>query len=591
MAQAAQSKDNEMAQLFIASLLFLWVIISMGPLALLAALLSTAILLMIGANAAIAASAAIVAALCGMAVHHDLLAWVSVPVSESWRFYGAAFPGGLPSLLLEAGSFERGMEVIGKSVLYWFKTPMIWAQNAPLGIFAGSAGYAAFEAWRGGPLGLLKRRRYKNITHKSVGALQAALGNGKDADTKDGTVIGTDSYARAVTLSDKMANQHTLVLGTTGAGKTVTVCNIVESAVNRQLPVIYIDGKGDYALAKRIETYAQSHGRKAHIFSMKDGSIAYNPLAVGGFTSKKDRIIELREWTEEHYKKLAEGYLQTVFKIMEQCGIACNLVSLSQHLDFKRLKALIREHEAHLPDAQALMDELLGQQEASEHISSVIAEIRNFTASEIGALFKIEEGKETLTLQDILEKGEIAYFCLPALEFPSMAQTLGRLIINDLKATMAQQLTTGGPKKLYAIFDEFSVFAGEQVLNVINMGRSAGIHAVLSTQSLSDIASGRKENADHFINQVVGNCNNFILHRQNSADDAEKLASIIGTTNQLEYTAQVSQAGPTHMGTVRRTRGFIAHPDEIKALQTGEAFFFTKERNRISKMKARMSRI
>lgn len=45
----------------------------------------------------------------------------------------------------------------------------------------------------------------------------------------------------------------------------------------------------------------------------------------------------------------------------------------------------------------------------------------------------------------------------------------------------------------------------------------------------------------------------------------------MGTQNALEYTAQVSQAGPTHMGSVRRTRGFIAHPDEIKNLRTGEA--------------------
>ena len=172
-----------------------------------------------------------------------------------------------------------------------------------------------------------------------------------------------------------------------------------------------------------------------------------------------------------------------------------------------------------------------------------------------------------------------------------MSQTLGRLIINDLKATMAQQLGNGVKNKLYVIFDEFSVFAGEQVLNVINMGRSAGIHAVLSTQSLSDIASGRKENADHFINQVVGNCNNFILHRQNSPEDAEKLAEMMGTRNTLEYTAQVSQTGPTHMGTVRRTRGFIAHPDEIKSLKTGEAFFFSKEDNKVSKIKARMSKI
>ena len=172
-----------------------------------------------------------------------------------------------------------------------------------------------------------------------------------------------------------------------------------------------------------------------------------------------------------------------------------------------------------------------------------------------------------------------------------MSQTLGRLIINDLKATVAQNLANANRPPLYAVFDEFSVFAGEQVLNVINMGRSAGIHAILATQSLSDIASGRKDNADHFINQVVGNCNTFILHRQNAPEDAKHLAEMIGTRPSLEYTAQISQKEPTHMGTVRRTRGFLAHPDEIKALGTGEAFYVSKHSNKVTRIKARMSRI
>jgi type IV secretory pathway TraG/TraD family ATPase VirD4 len=286
-----------------------------------------------------------------------------------------------------------------------------------------------------------------------------------------------------VALTDRAANQHTLVLGTTGSGKTVTICNIVESAIARGIPLIYIDGKGDYDLASRVAQCGQRQGRPVSLFAMKGESVAYNPLAVGGFTSKKDRIIELREWSEEHYKKLAEGYLQSVFKVMELCQIPCNLATLAAHLDLKKLKSLVRDHEASIPHVQALMEELNHQDQASKYIESLVAEIRNFTASEIGPLFRIEPGKPTLTLQQVLAENGIAYFCLPALEFPSMSRTLGRLIVNDLKATVAQQLSSSGsPRKLYVVFDEFSVFAGEQVLNAITMGRSAGIHAVLCTQ-------------------------------------------------------------------------------------------------------------
>jgi hypothetical protein len=45
------------------------------------------------------------------------------------------------------------------------------------------------------------------------------------------------------------------------------------------------------------------------------------------------------------------------------------------------------------------------------------------------------------------------------------------------------------------------------------------------------------------------------------------------------------------MGSVRQGRGFIAHPDEIKGLKTGEAFFFTKETNKVSRINARKGRI
>lgn len=574
---------------FVLALIFL--MFSLGAVVLCIAALSMLILNFTKINASAALGIAAFASLIGIVMHQDMLLWFTIPITMTHNFYGLAMPDGIFYMLLGDGTFIAFLSSFTSQTLEWLSTPKLWLYSIPVGMFWGALSYAALKYFFKNPLGKLKRQKQMEKEHGKVGDLSAKIINQRPAETSKGSLIGTDRYARHIELSDKAANQHTLVLGTTGSGKTVTVCNIVESAINRGLPLIYIDGKGDYDLACRVARYGQERDRAVSVFAMKGDSLAYNPLATGGFTSKKDRIIELREWSEEHYKKLAEGYLQCVFKVMEQCNIPCNLASLSENLDLKKLKALVRQNEADIPNAQKLMDELNNQDQASKSIESLVAEIRNFTASEIGTLFELEEGKPVLTLDQVIKDNGIAYFCLPALEFPSMSKTLGRLVINDLKATMAQQLTGNAKNPVYVIFDEFSVFAGEQVLNVINMGRSAGIHAILSTQSLSDIASGRKENADHFINQVVGNCNNFILHRQNSAEDAEKLASMLGTRNTLEYTAQVSQIGPTHMGTVRRTRGFIAHPDDIKSLGTGEAFFYSKDSSKVIKMKARMSKI
>lgn len=560
-----ETKTKAVPPLFLQVALFLLLTIAFSPLVSFAAIFVALAFSLISTSRFIPWLVALAAAILGIWTYGDYIHWLYWPMAMTLKLYQS--------------------ENILATLSLWLSEPRIWALQIPSALFFGAIAYAM----RLLPLEGLKRT--SNLTSKCNGKVGdlSALANDEPDKHLEGSVIGEDKYGRQVELMDKNANQHTLVLGTTGSGKTVTVCNIVESAINRGLPLIYVDGKGDYELAKRIAAYGRDKGRTVSIFSMNGESIAYNPLATGGFTSKKDRIVALRDWSEEHYKKLAEGYLQTVFKVMDRCGIATDMVTLSNNLDLKRLKALVRENESRIPDAQSLMDELTYQDQAAKSIESLIAEIRNFTLSEIGEQFRVVEGEPVLTLEEVIATGGIAYFCLPALEFPSMSQTIGRLIVNDLKATMAQQLNQDDKKKVYVIFDEFSVFAGEQVLNVINMGRSAGIHAVLSTQSLSDIASGRKDNADHFINQVIGNCNNFILHRQNSAEDAERLAEMIGTRKTLEYTSKVDEDGTANTGSIRRSRGFITHPDEIKKLQTGEAYFLSKEGNKVKKLKIRKS--
>lgn len=534
---------------------------SFGVVASVIALLSFQLLLLLEAHLLFNLLVMVLAVASGILLHGDLTTWISAPAHMMWDVYTAKH---LPSLSV---------------VWRWLGDVTLWKEHASVGICAGTLWVV---------IGQIRYRRKKNkvaTKEKKLPLDEVA------ANAEGGSLIGMDAYKRSIVLSDKAANQHTLVLGTTGSGKTVTVCNIVESAINRSIPVIYIDGKGDDRLGKQVVAYAEKHDRTASLFSMHEEGINYNPLATGGFTSKKDRIIELREWSEEHYKKLSEGYLQAVFKVMECCHMPCNMVSLAAHLDLKQLKALVREHEASIPNAQKLMDELNQQEQASKSIESLIAEIRNFSASEIGHLFDVSEEKPVLSLDDVLEQKGVAYFSLPALEFPSMAKTLGRLIINDLKATVAKRWSKGLLTPVYVIFDEFSVFAGEQVLNVINMGRGAGIHAVLCTQSLSDIASARNNNASHFVNQVVGNCNNFILHRQNSPQDAEMLAGVIGTRNTQEFTMQVKENEPTTMGTIKQTKGFIIHPDEIKRLGTGEAFYISKMSEDIRKINVRKGQI
>ena len=535
--------------------------------------------------------------------------WLAGPIGDMAEVY---------RLYLFDG-FRWDMDGLGtyytKMLGYWPS----WKYFMPLGVFAGGAALTIWQVYGASPLRRTARGKPIRTERRSLMARWAERRLPKQrAAANGGTLLGVDKIGgRQILLSDAAANTHTLVLGTPGSGKTVAVLNLVESAIERRLPVVVVDGKGDHGLASKVVAHAQSHGRPAYLFSMTGNSCRYNPLAAGGYSAKKDRIIELREWSEEHYRKLAEGYLQTVFKVLAACEIPTDLVKLAGYLSTEKLLGLVRANEAKLGrQADALRDEVEEQVEAEKHVEGIRAEIRNLAHSEIGHLFTtdadgcptgkaggadddliiaeaVQASSPVLELSSAIAAGAVVYFCLPTLQFPALAKTLGKVVINDLKSAANEQLAKAesARRPIYAVFDEFSVFAGEQVLNVINMGRSAGIHAVLATQSVADLGRATPETPDHFTRQVFSSCNNYLVHRLNAPEDAQLVAELIGTRDGIEHTAQIDGMGATGLGSARRTKSFVVHPDSIKQLPRGEAVFVNKNTNKVCNIQVRLGRI
>ena len=184
---------------------------------------------------------------------------------------------------------------------------------------------------------LVKGKSISNVAFKSERHINKVLHKTTMSAVQNGTLLGVDRETGGhVCLYDNDANLHTLAIGTTGSGKTTGLCNIIESSIIRKIPLIYVDGKGDTELAKQIGKFAAKNKVPFYLFSMTGNSMKYNPLASGGITSKKDRIVELREWSEDHYRKIAEGYLQTVFMILDKYKVETDLYSLAQYLEPKR---------------------------------------------------------------------------------------------------------------------------------------------------------------------------------------------------------------------------------------------------------------
>jgi type IV secretory pathway TraG/TraD family ATPase VirD4 len=389
----------------------------------------------------------------------------------------------------------------------------------------------------------------------------------------DGTLIGIDEAGNTVKITDEELNGHCLVLGATGAGKTTTLMNFIESAARRGIPVIIVDGKGEIGFAEKVKNMAGKYSRKFYLFSMThEKSMHYNPLRVGNFTELKDKLISLSDWTEPHYKFLSERYLQSAIRILQNTNNRVDLVNISKKLNYNALleeaKKLVREGEMDKNEYEAFYDMI---DSAKKDIIGLVNRLAVFSESEIGELLSDTEDEGTIDLIKCIEENAVVFFSLDALRFSEYSRLLGRLIVIDLKTTAARMFESN--KKVFTIFDEFGVFAGPQVTDFINKSRAAGFHVILSTQELADL---RIEGKIELMEQILGNTNIKIIHRQDVPVSAELLSSLIGTRDDITITMQVNEISPTGMGTVKEEKSFIVHPDEIKRLKRGEAFVVRK---------------
>jgi type IV secretory pathway TraG/TraD family ATPase VirD4 len=167
--------------------------------------------------------------------------------------------------------------------------------------------------------------------------------------------------------------------------------------------------------------------------------------------------------------------------------------------------------------------------------------------------------------------------------YSETAPKVGALAVAALKATLplvdqehrakSNDPLPLGSKQLFYVFDEWSVFAGDHVVNIVNMGRSYGGSACLAFQSFADfLIDGR----DQLLRQVAGSVGTFVVHGLNDPQDAEYAASLFGTQDSIEYTAQTLNGSPTGAESARATKEFAVHPDDLKNLAVGEAFVMNK---------------
>ena len=415
----------------------------------------------------------------------------------------------------------------------------------------------------------------------------------KDKLDKDRVIFGHHlSNGEEFFILDKEMNLMTLVVGATGAGKTVAMKTLLELPFKNNDPIVVIDGKGDVDFAEDLKIISKKYNRNFKLFSMDSTveSMHYNCLRHGGFTELKDKIINIFDWSEEHYKLQAERLLQGAFKLLllpeTKELIQKNVIDLSDLSSALNLNSLATIAQQ-IGEPGKFMIRILNEVEESAG-KGLANRIKSITESELAHLFVDTLDPMTIDLLESIENNDVVVFSIDALKFPEYAKMIGRLVIADLKTVSPK--FAGQNKRIYTVFDEFNVFASEIIVNLINKTRGFGFRNILGTQELADMTI---DGNDQLMKQILANTNVKICLRQDVTSSQEELSNSLSTKD--IYKPTISTSTSTNSDDVNRSQSIsleeelIYKPRDFGRLNIGEAIVFTKVPEfRYGKIKVRM---
>ena len=364
----------------------------------------------------------------------------------------------------------------------------------------------------------------------------------------------------AIPLGSTSGGKHTLIVGATGSGKTVTETWLATRAIEAGLGAIVIDPKGDARMRAHLAEAAHFAERE-FIEWTPTGPSVYNPFGHGGASEIADKALAGERFTEPHYQRQAQRYLGYAVRALRSAGTTVSLPALVKQLDPVQLEVLART----LPDAQAdaTLDylESLGARQRTD-LGGVRDRLAIMAESDVAPWLDPETiGAQTFDLLGAVNERAVVYFNLKADALPLLARMLGVAIVQDLQTTMAA--LQASPIPTVVVIDEFAAIAAEQVVHLFGRARSAGLNLLLGTQELSDL---RLEGRKQLLEQVLGNLSTIVAHRQVVPESAELIGRLGGSYGVWRAT----HASDGRWTRTRTTKSLLASED-IRGLSPGWA--------------------
>lgn len=407
----------------------------------------------------------------------------------------------------------------------------------------------------------------------------------------DGIRVGKiqGSILKKDILTDSQLNHHVHVVGASGFGKTVLLKKIIKDRINKGEGCLFLDLKSDRETIEEIKDSALKAGRESQfrIFSITDlgQSDSYNLLSGGNPTELRDRLMASFTWTEEYYKNQSSSFLLKLFVCLvwlrENKSLQVHIGNVSRAICNKDYleELCLAIPESQMPEREIIEDllQFSADTEKWNSIGGLRTQLESLTYSEFSPLISVNSPK--IDLFQAVQKQEIIVVVLDTRRYGETARSIGRFILQDLKATTARidsEIKKCDRIPFTVVIDEFADLAQEDFIAFADRARSSRFSIVTSHQEINDL----KKVSPEFAARIMGNTATLYAFLQKGPESAELIAKTAGTKVATQETHQIARTLMFSYRTGNRSQRlveeFIIHPNLIKSLKVGECICIKK---------------
>ncbi len=391
---------------------------------------------------------------------------------------------------------------------------------------------------------------------------------------------------------------HSLLLGSTGVGKSRMMESVAAQAIRNGWGVVFVDLKGDMDALMRMYSAAHFMGRgqdfriinttaisHPHSDFGRLGTCSWNPLLS---QSDPENLISLllsaaisddapgfyKNMLEKNFRMLALGLMSTgkPFTLAD-----CASVVKSER-GLRMFKAMAAKSTTATAQAEAYLKLLENEKTADKYFEKTLdAEMffERFTESALGSIMNTTQ--PDISLKQAYWNQQIVWIYLPSMLAQQTANAAGKMLMAEMVSLIGETLLNVGEgkrKKLLFMCDELEkILIPEGLLDITAMGRSSDCALFGALQNISQIDS---QHGLFTRNSIIGNMKTKICFHSKEEATTKLISSVIGEEAFKEAlraglvsatVADSARVSETDIGDLRKFEFVLSKPDEYKIAQ------------------------